>query len=58
MLVADKFLGLQWDLYFTNNRTASSIIKKLLNFFLFLKNHYNITVKVIKANNKIMTVKL
>ncbi|HEY9845481.1 MAG TPA: hypothetical protein V6D03_04725, partial [Candidatus Caenarcaniphilales bacterium] len=35
----------------------SSIIKKLTNFILFLKNHYNITVKVIEADNEITTVK-
>jgi hypothetical protein len=57
MLIADKFSGLQWDLYFTDNRTASSIINKLSNFFLFLKNHYNITVKVIETDNEITTVK-
>ncbi|HEY9845600.1 MAG TPA: GAG-pre-integrase domain-containing protein, partial [Candidatus Caenarcaniphilales bacterium] len=27
MLITDKFSGLQWDLYFTDNRPASSIIK-------------------------------
>jgi hypothetical protein len=58
MLITDKFLSLQWDLYFTDNRTANSIIKKLLDFFLFLKNYYDITVKVIESDNKITTVKL
>jgi hypothetical protein len=57
MLITDKFSGLQWDLYFTDNRTASSIIKKLSNLILFLKNHYNIIVKVIKSDNEITTVK-
>ena len=57
MLIADKFSGLQWDFYFTDNRTASSIIKKLSDFILFLKSHYNITVKVIEADNEISTVK-
>ena len=44
-------------MYFTDNRTAALIIAKLDNFFLFLKNYFNITVKVIKSNNKITTVK-
>jgi hypothetical protein len=57
MLITDKFSGLQWDLYFTDNRTASSIIKKLSNLILFLKNHYNITVKVIELDNEIITIK-
>jgi hypothetical protein len=57
LLIVDKFSGLQWDLYFTDNRTANSIIKKLSDFVTFLKNHYNITVKVIEADNEITTVK-
>jgi hypothetical protein len=57
MLITDKFSGLQWDLYFTDNRTANSIIKKLSDFLLFLKNHYNITIKVIESDNEITTVK-
>ena len=44
-------------MYFTDNCTAASIIAKLANFFLFLKNYFNITVKVIKSNNKITTIK-
>jgi hypothetical protein len=57
MLIMDKFLGLQWDLYFTDNWTASSIIKKLSDLILFLKNYYNIIVKVIESDNEIITVK-
>jgi hypothetical protein len=57
MLVTDKFSGLQWDLYFTDNRPAATIIIKLKNFFLFLKNHYNVAVKVVEADNEITTVK-
>jgi hypothetical protein len=57
MLIIDRSTGLQWDMYFTDNRTAASIIAKLANFFLFLKNHFNITVKVIKSDNEITTVK-
>jgi hypothetical protein len=30
---------------------------KLANFILFLKNYFNITVKVIELDNKIMIVK-
>jgi hypothetical protein len=33
------------------------IIQLLSNFFLFLKNHFNVTVKVVEADNKITTVK-
>lgn len=58
MLITNKFLGMQQDLYFTDHQTAKSIIKALLIFILFLKNHYNITVKTIKADNEIATVKL
>jgi hypothetical protein len=57
MIIMDRFSGLQWDIYFTDNRTAASIISKLANFFLFLKNHFNITVKVIESDNEITTVK-
>ncbi|KAL5371266.1 hypothetical protein DPSP01_014784 [Paraphaeosphaeria sporulosa] len=57
MLITDKFSGLQWDFYFTDNRTAKSIIRILSTFLLFLKNHYNITVKTIEADNEIATVK-
>ena len=57
MLVTDKFSGMQWDFYFIDNRPARTIIKTLSNFLLFLKNHYNITVKVIEADNEIATVK-
>jgi hypothetical protein len=57
MLITDKFSGMQWDLYFTDHRTAKSIIKALSIFILFLKNHYNITVKTIEADNEIATVK-
>jgi len=57
MLIMDRFSGIQWDLYFTDNRTAASIIAKLANFILFLKNHFNITVKVIESDNEITTVK-
>jgi hypothetical protein len=57
MLIIDRFSGLQWDMYFTDNRTAASIIAKLANFFLFLKNHFNVTVKVIESDNEITTVK-
>jgi hypothetical protein len=49
MLITDKSSGLQWDLYFTDNRPARSITKLLSMLFLFLKNHYNITVKTIEA---------
>lgn len=52
MLITNKFLGLQWDFYFTDNRTAKSIIRILSTFLIFLKNHYNITVKTIEADNK------
>jgi hypothetical protein len=57
MLITDKYSGFQWDFYFTDNRTARSIIKILTNFFLFLKNHYNITPKIIEADSEITTVK-
>lgn len=57
MLISDKFSGMQWDLYFTDHRTTKSIIKALSIFFLFLKNHYNISVKTIEADNEITTVK-
>lgn len=57
MLLVDKFSGLQWDLYFTDNRTAKSIIKALSTFILFLKNHYNVSVKTIEADNEITIVK-
>jgi hypothetical protein len=57
MLITDKFSGMQWDLYFTDHRTAKSIIKALSIFILFLKNHYNIAVKTIEADNEIATVK-
>ena len=58
MLITDRFSGLQWDLYFTDNRTAKSIIRLLTIFLLFLKNHYNISVKTIELDNEITTVKL
>ncbi|KAI0568257.1 polyprotein, partial [Pyrenophora tritici-repentis] len=57
MLITDRFSGLQWDLYFTDNRTAKSIIRLLTTFFLFMKNHYNISVKTIESDNEITTVK-
>jgi hypothetical protein len=57
LLITDKFSGLQWDFYFTDNRPARSIIRILSNFIIFLKNHFNITVKVIEADNEITTVK-
>jgi hypothetical protein len=49
---------MQWDLYFTDNQTAKSIIKALSTFILFLKNHYSISVKTIEADNEITIVKL
>jgi hypothetical protein len=58
MLITNKFSGMQWDLYFLDHCTAQSIIKLLSTFILFLKNHYNISVKTIKADNEITTVKL
>ncbi|KAI1521650.1 hypothetical protein PtrCC142_012140, partial [Pyrenophora tritici-repentis] len=57
MLITDRFSGLQWDLYFTDNRTAKSIIRLLTTFFSFMKNHYNISVKTIESDNEITTVK-
>lgn len=57
MLITDKFSGLQWDFYFTDNRTARSIIKLLDTFYCFLRNHYEIVPKVIEADNEITTVK-
>jgi len=57
MLITDKYSGFQWDFYFTDNRTAKSIIKSLTNFFQFLKNQFGITPKVIEADNEITTVK-
>ena len=57
MLITDKFSGMQWDLYFTDHRTAKSIIKALSIFILFLRNHYNISVRTIEADNEITTVK-
>ena len=57
MLIIDRFLGLQQDIYFTDNCTAALIIAKLANFTLFLKNYFNITIKVIKLDNKIITIK-
>ncbi|KAK1912632.1 hypothetical protein P3342_004568 [Pyrenophora teres f. teres] len=58
MLITDRFSGLQWDLYFTDNRIAKSIIRLLTIFLLFLKNYYNISVKTIELDNEITTVKL
>ena len=57
MLITDRFSGMQWDLYFKDNRPAHSIIKKLADFTLFLKTQYNVTVKVIETDNEIVTVK-
>jgi hypothetical protein len=57
MLITCKFSKMQWDAYFTDNQTAKSIIKALSTFILFLKNHYNISVKTIKADNEITIVK-
>jgi hypothetical protein len=57
MLITCKFSKMQWDVYFTDNRTAKSIIKALSTFILFLKNHYNISVKTIEADNEITIVK-
>ena len=57
MLITDRFSSMQWDLYFTDHRTAKSIIKALSIFILFLKNHYNISVKTIEADNEITSVK-
>lgn len=57
MLITDRFSGMQWDFYFTDNRPARSIIKTLSNFFLFMKNHFNIAIKVIESDNEITTVK-
>ena len=58
MLIIDKFLGMQQDLYFIDYCIAKSIIKALSTFILFLKNHYSILVKTIEADNEITTVKL
>jgi hypothetical protein len=57
MLLGCRFTGMQWDLYFRDNRPAKTIIQLLSNFFLFLKNHFNVTVKVVEADNEITTVK-
>ncbi|KAG5943802.1 hypothetical protein E4U60_006422 [Claviceps pazoutovae] len=46
-----------WDFYFKDNRTADLIIVKLTNFLLFLKTHFNISVKVIECDNEITMVK-
>ena len=58
MLITDRYSGLQWDFYFTDNRTAKSIIRLLTSFIAFLKNHFNILVKTIESDNEITTVKL
>jgi hypothetical protein len=57
MLITVKFSKPQWDLYFTDNRTAKSIIKTLSTFILFLKSHYNMSVKTIESDNEITMVK-
>jgi hypothetical protein len=57
MLITDRFSSLQWDIYFTDNRTAVSIISKLSVFFAFLERNFNIKVKIIEADNEITTVK-
>lgn len=57
MLITDRYSGFQWDYYFTDNRTARSIIKLLNIFITFLKTQFNIDVKVVEADNEIVTVK-
>ena len=57
MLITDDYSGYQWDFYFTDNRTALSIIKLLNAFLAFLQVHFNIKVKTIESDNEITTVK-
>ena len=58
MLITDRVTGFMWDYYFKDNRTARLIIKLLKSFVILIKTQFNITIKIIKTNNKIITVKL
>ena len=42
----------------TFTTTKRSIIKVLKTFVIFIKNQFSVTVKVIKSDNKIFSVKL
>jgi hypothetical protein len=57
MLITYRHSRYVWDFYFKDNRPAHSIIRLLGLFITFIKKQFNITVKVIKTNNKIVTVK-
>jgi len=57
MLITDRFSAYNWDFYFTDNRPARSIIRLLDHFTCFLYTQFNISVKVIEADNEIVTVK-
>ena len=57
MLIVCRVTGILWDFYFTDNRTARSIIKHLETFVTFMKNQFNVMVKVIEADNEIFSVK-
>ena len=57
MLITCRYSRYVWDFYFKDNRPARSIICLLGLFVQFMKKQFNITVKVIEADNEIVTVK-
>jgi len=57
MLITCRYSRYVWDFYFKDNRPARSIICLLGLFVQFMKKQFNIIVKVIEADNEIVTVK-
>lgn len=57
LLITDRYSRYAWDLYFTDNRPARSIIRRLGIFIHLQMKQFNITVKVIEADNEITIVK-
>jgi hypothetical protein len=57
MLVTDRSSGFLWDFYLKDNRLGKTIIGFLDMMVRFLKNQYNITVKVIECDREIATTK-
>ncbi|KAL5371948.1 hypothetical protein DPSP01_013875, partial [Paraphaeosphaeria sporulosa] len=57
ILVTNQYLGHMWDFYFKDNRPARSIIKVLNDLILLLIVQFGVTIKVIKSDNEIFTVK-
>jgi hypothetical protein len=57
MLITCRYTRYVWDFYFKDNRPARSIIRQLSLFVQFMRNQFNITVKVIETDNEIVTVK-